>query len=75
MGGVFVAGPLVVVAELNGQQVFLWMQNQGQVKLRLACLEGCDDNNQRYFPSPRFVEEGNGRRGIQTLCRYSPCPG
>ncbi|MBV12036.1 hypothetical protein [Rubinisphaera sp.] len=54
-------GPLVVVAERNGDELTLKMQNQGQAKLKLAAVEGRDLNNQRHFPKPRFAEdEHNG---------------
>ncbi|TWT61570.1 hypothetical protein Pan54_23060 [Rubinisphaera italica] len=57
-------GPLVVVAERNGDELTLKMQNQGQEKLKLVAVEGRDGNNQRHFPKPRLAEDD--QNGIPT---------
>ena len=66
-------GPLVVVAERNGDELTLKMQNQGQAQLKLAAVEGRDRNEQRHFPKPRFAEDD--QNGIpteeQALTRFS----
>lgn len=54
-------GPLVVVAERNGDELTLKMKNGGQANLWLVAVEGRDRNQQRLLPKPLFAaDEHNG---------------
>ena len=50
-------GPLDVVAERNGDELTLKIQNNGKAKLGLAFVEWRDRNEQRHFPRPLFSED------------------
>lgn len=50
-------GPLVVIAERNGDMLKLTMQNLGSTKLKLAAIEGRDCSNQQHFPKPYLVSD------------------
>lgn len=49
-------GPLLIVAERNGEKLTLMLKNHGQTRINLSAVEGRDCNNQRYFPKPCFQQ-------------------
>ena len=57
-------GPLVVVAERNGDKLALNILNHGRAKIRLAAVEGRDGDNQRRFPTPYIPT--NDQKAIPT---------
>ena len=73
VGGVSGRGPLVVVAERDGDELALNIQNQGHATLKLAAVEGRDRNKQRHFPKPLFAEDNQNDLPTerQALTRFS----